>query len=175
MIVLKPKIRIEDWPAERQLLGLVEVRKEVIRDAEGVMRGVEVVLAPLTSSGEQVCVEGDVMDQARRAESKPKSPTGAATPRNKLAFRLARLHEQAQGAPGVPQRIPNLGSGLRVDMIVGKDGMTRLLLARERVYPGLNEWATVLANFPYDPPADIEVEKFQHRTWFCLRSEWKTP
>jgi len=100
-------------------------------------------------------------------------------PKGKLDFVLAQLVEQAGLHPGQVQE-HKLKSGLTVKINIEIDGTTRLLLAREKVYPSDTEYATILAHWPYDISLDVVPEKFEYSNnykshWFCLRARWETP
>jgi len=100
-------------------------------------------------------------------------------PKGKLDFVLAQLLDQAGLHPGQVQE-HKLKSGLTVKMNCEIDGTTRLLLAREKVYPSDTEYATILAHWPYDISLDVVPEKFEYSNnykshWFCLRARWETP
>ena len=99
-------------------------------------------------------------------------PQEKTTPRNKLAAILAELQQQAAAHPGEVRRL-QLPGGLRIDLIVGIDGRTRILLARRTVHPSQTEWKTTLAHLPYSP-GEIDPEPFIHDGWGCLRSAWET-
>jgi hypothetical protein len=94
-------------------------------------------------------------------------------PKSKLAQRLADLHRKAVAAPGQRQTT-TLAGGLRIDLIAGLDGMTRILLARQGAYPSDAEWRTTLAHFPYQPPA-VTPERIEYRGWQSLRAGWPSP
>ncbi len=111
----------------------------------------------------------------------PGSPQPGAThparPRGKgakLAATLARLASQAAARPGDVERI-HLPGGLRIDIMVGVDSLTRLMLARRGVHPSDQEFSTVLAHWPYDVPMDVVPEQFEFKQWRCLRAAWPTP
>jgi hypothetical protein len=95
-------------------------------------------------------------------------------PKSKLGFVLDQLLKQAELHPGQVQTHA-LKSGLTVKVNCEIDGTTRLLLAREGVYPSDTEYATILAHWPYDPPLDVEPEKCQNKNIFGLRAKWETP
>ena len=106
-------------------------------------------------------------------------PETVVKPKGKLDFVLDQLVEQAGLNPGKVQE-HKLKSGLTVKVNCEIDGTTRLLLAREKVYPSDTEYATILAHWPYDISLDVVPEKFEysnnyksHR--FCLRAKWETP
>jgi hypothetical protein len=93
---------------------------------------------------------------------------------SKLGALLYVMHRQAADKPGVVQR-RTLAGGLRIDLVVGIDGMTRLQLSREQVYPSGQELATVLEAWPYPPPAERLPERFQYHWRFYVKIAWKTP
>lgn len=97
-------------------------------------------------------------------------------PKSKLAFVLDKLNSQALAHPGKIQT-HELKSGLTVKVNCEIDGTTRLLLARDGVYPSDTEFTTVMANWPYDPPLEIVPEKTESQNGkiFGLRAKWETP
>lgn len=138
----------EAWPALRKKLGLRIV------GGGGMEQWPPVIL-----------VEQDGKEDQQMPEQKPKS---------KLAFVLEQLHRAAELHPGkIQEHI--LKSGLTIKLNCEIDGTTRLLLAREGVYPSDTEWATVMAHFPYDPPLEVEPEKCEGKNMFGLRAKWETP
>lgn len=97
---------------------------------------------------------------------RPKEPPAMST----LGRMLAGLHLRAKLHRGEPQRL-DLPGGLRIDLVVTREE-TRLLLARQGTVPSDQEWATVLAHFPYDPPLDAHPTRFEHNGWRCMKAAW---
>ena len=106
-------------------------------------------------------------------EAKPSPPPVPPARPSKLALTLAGMLRQAAARPASVQS-KNLFRGLRVDIMVGIDGQTRLMIARKGVYPSDAEWVTILSYWPYDPPEAVP-EKFEYRQWRCMRAVWPTP
>jgi hypothetical protein len=106
-------------------------------------------------------------------EAKPSPPPVPPAGPSKLALILSRLVRQAAAHPGSVEH-HNLFKGLRLDLMVGLDGETRLMIARKSVYPSDAEWVTILSYWPYDPP-DMVPEKFEYKQWRCMRAVWPTP
>ncbi len=94
-------------------------------------------------------------------------------PKSKLGLLLYTMLRAAADKPGVPQR-RTLAGGLRIDMIIGLDGMTRLQLSREKVYPSDTEMATTLTAWPY-PLGDLAPKKFDYHGRFYAQFAWPTP
>ena len=92
--------------------------------------------------------------------------------KSSLAETLRGMLSKAQETPGEPVRRV-LGHGMGVDLIIGLDGMTRVQIWRERVYPSDIEWKTTLKNWPYAVEA-VKPEKFNHMGKFYLRAGWTT-
>jgi len=112
-------------------------------------------------------LEIEFQESEQEMEKKAKPPV-------KLKAILQRMHSRAAGKPGEVVR-NTLAGGLRLDLIVGIDGETRILVARKDVYPSATEWTVVLGHFPYDPPLDVLPERFEYKGWHCLRAAWDTP
>lgn len=126
-----------DWPRVRARYGLRVV--EVIQG-----EGAETTLVV-------VSMYAGLLAESREPVIEPK-PTF-------LGKRLAELYEKTRRFPGEPQRI-HLKGGLRIDAIIGKDGMFRLQISREKVYPSDTEWKTILANLPLQVEEKGEPERF---------------
>lgn len=92
----------------------------------------------------------------------------------KLAVLLSTALNRAETRPGETVRT-DLPGGLRVDLALGRDGNTRILLARRGVAPSDTEWSVTLAHFPYDVSLAVEPERFEYKGWRCLRAAWPTP
>lgn len=169
MTIVLPRISsFESWIAEADRYGLV-IERWIINDQAGELKLTAVIHS---LSGEPIQFEDEV--QNSMAKKKP-DPTDDEKPhRSKLSDVLTELHASAVRNLGKPQRM-ELPGGLRVDCIVGIDGNTRILLAREGVYPSDTEFTTILAHWPYDPPDVAPPERFEHKAWCCLRAAWPTP
>ncbi|RJX17568.1 MAG: hypothetical protein C4575_13065 [Desulforudis sp.] len=170
-IVIPRSITFDAWPAERDRYGLQIDHWNFVYDDDGLH--VSAVIRSL--SGEQIQFADEVQHtMAKQPADLPAPGDVRPRPKNKLAQILADLHRRAEQNTGVPQRV-ELTGGLRIDMIVGIDGMSRILLARVGVYPSVNEWTTTLNHLPYDPPLETTPEQFTHNGWWCLRAAWPTP
>lgn len=160
-VTLTPTSQLNDWPAERARHGL-RTRRVTFEDGQLTFE-----LEPFTDYGELIQI-GET----------PMHPSAPATPDNPapkgLRAVLAAMLERADRQPGETQKT-TLAHGLRVDLNVGIDGRTRILLARVDVYPSETEWNTTLAHLPYDPPLDTMPERFEYKRWRCLRAGWPTP
>lgn len=151
-------IRIADLPEELARLHMRVERAEWPLDGEPT-----IYLAPLSPDQPQP----ELVPGSGPASSPVR-------PRGKLAQTLERKLGQAADHPGDVQRV-FLPGGLRIDLMIDSGGTTRLMLARRRVTPSDQEWATVLAYWPYDVSLDIAPERFEFREWLCLRASWPTP
>ena len=96
-------------------------------------------------------------------------PETVVKPKGKLGFVLDQLVSQAELHPGQVQE-HKLKSGLTVKINIEIDGTTRLLLAKEKVYPSDTEYATILAHWPYDVSLDVVPEKFEYSNNY--KSHW---
>lgn len=186
MPVISGRCTFNEWGELKKRFGLL-VRESMI-DTSGRM---VMVLEARNRDGEPVTIAGKVKTKAPaaavqeaapaavKAKEKPMAvmeklpePQVTTTPRNKLAALLADLHQQAAAHPGEEQRV-QLPGGLQIRLIIGIDGRTRILLARQTVHPSSVEWKTTLAHLPY-PPGEIDPEPFIYNGWGCLRSAWET-
>jgi len=104
----------------------------------------------------------------------PTVPPPAPRKPSALARQIEGLLRAASARPGNVERM-TLSGGLRIDVMIGVDGQTRLMLARRGVLPSGEEWSTVLAYWPYDVSLNVEPEKFEFKQWRCLRAAWQTP
>ena len=170
-VIIPRKGAFSTWGAEKERLGL-RCRYALVDEK---MR-VTLVLEPSTRSGERVLFEDEVELAKPLPQKERKSGMKTATierPKTKLAGMLAKLHQQAARNPGQTVRM-ELKGGLRIDLIVGIDGMTRILLARRTVHPSPVEWRTTIANLPSQPPTETNPEPFIHNGWGCYRAAWRT-
>lgn len=170
-IVIPRQIKFNAWPEEAACFALDLVHCDVISDDDGL----HVIATIRSKNGEQIQFSDEVQNTMAKQPADPRSAgDDLPRPRNKLAQILTEIHQRAWQNVGVPQRV-ELPGGLRIDLIVGLDGMTRILLARKNVYPSPIEWTTTLNHLPYDPPLDAAPEQFTHKEWWCLRAAWSTP
>lgn len=171
MIILPRTSTFEAWITEAARHNLV-IERWIIDDQAGEFKLTAVIRS---LSGEPIQFDDEVQNSMAK---QPAEPTNGKAHRSKLAQALSELHSLAAQNISQPQRI-ELPGGLRIDVIVSADGNTRILLARQSVYPSDTEFSTVLAHWPYDPPGDILPEKFEHQAksghWYCLRAAWQTP
>lgn len=170
-VVIPRKGSFSTWGAEKERLGL-RCRYALVDERLRVT----LVLEPSTRAGERVLFDDEVelMKPLPQKERKlGMEPTTIERPKTKLAGMLAKLHQQAARNPGQTVRM-ELKGGLRIDLIVGIDGMTRILLARRTVHPSPAEWRTTIANLPTQPPAETNPEPFIHNGWGCYRAAWRT-
>ena len=167
-IVLPRRITFSDWLIERKKYNL-----RVVSASVDERLNLTCVIA--SENGKKIIIQEDA-DMARKQAKIPiePSPNGGARAKSPLARLLAELVERAEKAPGKVQRI-FLPGGLRVDTIVGLDGMSRVMLGRQGVAPSDTEWVTTLNHWPYDPPLETDAERFEHKGWHCMRAGWKTP
>ncbi len=149
------QISWDDWPAFRIQHGL---------------RVAEVVQLE-NAQTEIICHEA--VSRSRPMQDLTPNSQPATAHKSKLGLLLYTMLCLAAGAPGVPQR-RTLAGGLRIDLIVGLDGQTRLQLSREKVYPSETEMATALNAWPY-PLEDLAPKKFDYRSRFYAQFAWPTP
>ncbi len=147
-------IAISDWPAYRIQHGLK----------------VDQVIQLENAGTELICHYSPTWSKPMDRATPDSQPI---TPKSKLGLLLYTLLRAAAGAPGVPQR-RTLAGGLRIDLIVGLDGQTRLQLSREKVYPSETEMATALNAWPY-PLGDLAPKKFDYHGRFYAQFAWPTP
>ena len=168
-VVIPRKGTYSTWEAEQARVGL---RCRYVTVDERLH--VTMVLDPITQDGQRVLFQDEIkpLPQSERQTKMTKTKT-IEKPRSKLAGMLAQLHQQAAHNPGQTVRM-ELKGGLRIDLIVGIDGVTRILLARRTVHPSPVEWHTTLANLPSPPPDEVNPEPFVHNGWGCLRAAWQT-
>ena len=164
VITIPRRSALRDWPAEKMAHGLRVVKTEV------GLEPLRVVCTLEAESGEEIVFEEETTmmppDQPSRARKKKRAGT--------LAALLDEMLREAVRNPSRTQR-RELQGGLRIDLNVGIDGETRILLARKESDPSDVEWETVMANFPYEPPVDVDPERFEWKGWRCLRAGWETP
>jgi hypothetical protein len=154
-MTLPTHCRFDDWATLRERLGLRIVGGGDPKDFPPVLL-VELL-------GQEAIPMPEVIEKSK----------------SKLNFVLTMLLHRAEMSPGqvMDTKLP---SGLTVKVNCEIDGTTRLLLARENVYPSDTEYATILAHWPYDVSLDVVPEKFEYSNnykshWFCLRARWETP
>jgi len=101
---------------------------------------------------------------------------------SKLSLILVDMLKAAWRKPGKPQR-RELASGLRIELILGLEGVLRMQISREKVYPADKEWETIAEHWPqaWDWPMEgghgIAVplraqEMFTAKGRRYLRGEW---
>jgi len=93
-------------------------------------------------------------------------------PPQTLSQILAGMFDQAAKAPGFPVR-KKLGSGLEIDLLILKDGITKFQISRARPGPSSTEWSTVLKNLPYPVTAQPLTLKWGNHIYF--KAAWPTP
>lgn len=164
-IILPRSSTFESWITEADYYGLV-IERWIVET-----RGDELKLTAVIYSKTGEPIQFD--DEVQNSMAKQPSTADGKQHRSKLAQALDELHASAVQNLGNPQRL-ELPGGLRIDAIVGIDGNTRILLARQGVYPSDTEFTTVLSHWPYDPP-EVIPEKFEHKSWCCMRAAWPTP
>lgn len=170
-VIIPRKGTFSTWGAEKERLGLRCLYALVDENLH-----VTLVLEPSTRNGEHILFEDEIELAKPLPHKERESEMKTATierPKTKLAGLLAKLHQQAERNPGQTVRM-ELKGGLRIDLIVGIDGMTRILLARRTVHPSPVEWRTTIANLPSQPPVETNPEPFVHNGWGCYRAAWRT-
>jgi hypothetical protein len=94
--------------------------------------------------------------------------------KKKLSAILSQMYAAARATLGSPIR-RELPGGLRIDILIGdKDGLTKLQLSRQLVFPSDPEWTIVITNLPYDPPMDIHPTKLTSGDRHYLKAAWQT-
>lgn len=166
-VIIPRKGTFGGWEREKTRLGL-RCRYATVDERLHVT----MVLEPFSRDGQRVLFDDEVKQPPKKVN--PMKPTQKTErPKAKLADMLSGLYQRADSNHGQVARI-ELKGGLRIDLIVGIDGMTRILLARRTVHPSPVEWRTTLANLPYNPPGEVTPEPFIHNGWGCYRAAWKT-
>jgi hypothetical protein len=164
-ILLPRRSTFNDWPAERQKYDLL-VDDWIIED------GLRLTAVIRSRTGQEIQFDDEVKMQPKKSNLPiPERPDRK---ESKLGYRLETMLEAAYRKPGDTQTI-TLKSGLRIDLNLGIDGQTRILLARQGVDPSETEWNMIQAHFPYTIPLEAAPEHFEHRGWHCLRAAWPTP
>jgi len=141
------RVSWNEWPKIRDLLGLrvLEVRMEEGADTTIVVDGPRESLAMIADNIFQPANE------------------------KKLASMLADLFTYIYKNPGNPKRV-ELPGGLRIDGIHGLDDVVRIQLSREKVYPSMKEWETIIKHLPIGAGIFGNPEKFIDKGFNYLRS-----
>lgn len=170
-ITLSATTLISDWPGEIERHGLVVLGKRVTVDRENACLVVEVLIAPTSTTGEPIVIDGQAAPG--REPAQPDQAPAASTPPRDLRSILANLIQRAAQESCVPKRA-FLKGGMRIDVLI-RDGQTNLQISRTGQDPSRTEWVTTLKHLPYPAP-EVEPKSMVGRDRRrYLSASWPTP